>query len=218
RSNLSDSPGAFTLGLENPDSLSNVLDFPVLIQYPLSDTEVGAVRINERFQPLIALDLTLKGNIQASFALNKSNTYSLSTTNRVVSETRTSEFTFSASYQKTGMSLPFFKNRLNNRINFSITLSRSVNDDRTFAIRTAIEAAALDPDFDPAKALDTNTRFANLVDKISRFKASPKIAYQFSNRVSADVFVQYEQSDGSSRLPATTTINGGFNFRVSISN
>lgn len=186
------------------------------IVYAVSDIEIGAVRINERYQPLVALDLTLKGNIQASIALNKSNTYSLSTTNNIVSETKTNEMTFSASYQKTGMTLPFFKNRLNNRINFSLTLSRSVNDDRTFAIRRAIEAAALDPEFDPALAL--KDPFSNILTTTSRLQVSPKIAYQFSNRVTADVFVQYERFKGDSRRPSTTSVNGGFNIRVSISN
>ena len=186
------------------------------IFYTLPDVEIGAVRINERYQPLIALDLTLKANIQTSVAWNKSNTYSLSTSNNIVSETRTSEFTFTASYQKTGLRLPFFKSRLNNRINFSLTLSRSINDDRTFSIRRAIEAAVIDPDFEPSRALEDP--FANILTQTSRLQATPKIAYQFSNRVSADVFVKYERFEGDSRRPSTTNINGGFNIRVSISN
>ena len=124
--------------------------------------------------------------------------------------------TFSASYRTTGLSIPFFKSRLNNSINFSLTVSRSVNDDRTFAIRRAIEAAAQDPEFDPARALEDP--FSNVLTTTSRFQASPKIGYQFSNRVTADVFVQYERFEGDSRRPSTTSINGGFNFRVSISN
>ena len=188
---------------------------PTII-FNIPEVEINAVRINERYQPLIALDLTFKGNVQTSIAWNKSNTYSLSTTNNVVGETRTSELTFTASYQRQGMKLPFIKSRLNNRINFSLTVSRSINDDRSFSIRRAIEAAALDPEFDPNSVLDDP--FANILTKTSRLQASPKIAYQFSSRVSADVFVRYENFVGDSRRPSTTTVNGGFNIRVSIAN
>jgi hypothetical protein len=50
-----------------------------------------------------------------------------------------------------------------------------------------------------------------------RLTAEPRISYTFSNRVSADFFVKYEQSD-SSRLSKTTNIKGGFNVRVNINN
>ena len=60
--------------------------------------------------------------------------------------------------------------------------------------------------------------FANVLTKTSRLQATPKIAYQFSNRVSADVFVKYENFVGDSRRPSTTSVNGGFNIRVSIAN
>ena len=219
RSNLVADPlSSFLLQLEDPrsDTLMNLPEIPVLIEYTASDIEVGAVRINERFQPLVALDLSFQGNIQASVAFNKSNTYSLSTTNNIVSETKTNELTFSTSYQTTGLSLPFFKSRLNNRINFSLTVSRSLNDDRTFALRRAVEAAALKEDFDPELALEDP--FSNVLTTTSRLRVSPKISYQFSSRVTGEMGVNYERFEGDSRRPSTTTIDGGFSFRVSISN
>ena len=182
------------------------------IAFLIPAVEIDAARINERFQPLVALDLSFKGNVQSSVSWNTSNTYSLSTTNNVVSETRTSELSMTASYSTTKLKIPFIKSRLNNRINFSLTLSRTISDDRSFYIRRAIEAAALDPAFKAGDALAEN--FVDVLTNTTRYQASPKIAYQFSNLVSADVFVQYEDFIGDSRRLPYTSIEGGFNLRV----
>lgn len=201
----------------------NLQDGPTII-YDTQDTEVGAVRVNERYQPLIGLDLTFKGNIQTSLAWNTGTSYALTTTTNQVSETETSEITFTANYQKQGLSLPFLPGkRLNNRIGFSLTLSRSTNNDRNFNIKNAIEEAASrgpeeDP-FQPEEVLTTSNFGVQVLTAQSRITVAPKITYQFSNRVSADAFVRYENfMSEDNRRPPTTTINGGFNVRVSISN
>ncbi|MCY4159125.1 MAG: cell surface protein SprA [Bacteroidetes bacterium] len=186
-----------------------------VISFVVPGEEVDAVRINERFQPLIAVDLTLKGNIQTSIAWNKTNSYSLSTTNNVVNENRSNEISITASWAKSGLRLPFFRRTLNNRINFSLSLSRIANDDRSFYIRRAMEVAALDPDFDVSLVLEEP--YVDVLTSTSRIQIQPKIAYQFSNVVSADMFVQYEDFIGDSRRLPYTTINGGFNFRVNFS-
>ncbi len=186
-----------------------------LIAFTIPQEEVDAVRINERFQPLIAVDLSFRGNIQTSIAWNKTNSYSLSTTNNVVNENRSNEISLTASWAKSGLRLPFLGRTLNNRINFSLSLSRIANDDRSFYIRRAMEVAAVDPEFNVSDVLEEP--YVDVLTSTSRIQAQPKIAYQFSNVVSADVFVQYEDFIGDSRRLPYTTINGGFNLRVNFS-
>ena len=186
-----------------------------VVAYTLPNVEVEAARVNKRFQPLIGLDLSIKGGIQTSFNWNQSHTYSLSTTNNVVSDTRSNEMSLTASFATTGLRLPFMSSRLNNRINFSLTVSRSVNDDRSFYIRRALEAAITDPDFLPEMALEEP--YADVLTKTSRIQIQPKIAYQFSNIVTADIFVEYEDFIGDSRRLPYTRIEGGFNVRVNFS-
>ncbi len=204
----------------NEQNSFNLQGGPTIV-YTIPEVEVGSVRVNERYQPLIGLDLGFKGGVQTSVAWNTGNTYSLSTTNNIVSETKTNELTVTASYQKQGLKIPFLPvKRLNNRVGFSITVSRSTNDDRTFSIRNAIAAAAVriitGDDFNPEEALTGD--FVQILTQHKRLTLAPKISYQFSNRVSADAFVRYERFEGDSRRPSTTSVNGGFNFRVSISN
>ncbi len=192
----------------------NLGDGPVIV-FNVPKEEVNAVRINERFQPLIAVDLSFRGNIQTSIAWNKTNSYSLSTTNNVVNENRSNEISLTASWSKSGLRLPFFRRTLNNRINFSLSLSRISNDDQSFYIRRAMEVAAIDPEFDISEVLEEP--YVDVLTSTARIQAQPKIAYQFSNVVSADIFLQYEDFIGDSRRLPYTTINGGFNLRVNFS-
>src|SRR5690606_17598267 len=109
------------------------------IVFTMPSNEVGNIRVNERFQPLIGVDFNFKNRFQTSVAWNKSTSYSLSTTNFEVAENGTSELTFSASYQRQGMKLPFLR-KLNNRISFNLTVSRASLSDQRFSIRRGIRS------------------------------------------------------------------------------
>jgi cell surface protein SprA len=195
----------------------NVLDLgPRRIVSAIPQYQTGSVRINERYQPLIGVDVGWKGSVQTNFSLNRSNAFSLSTSNFEVSESRTSELSFTASWQKQGMKLPFLK-RINNRINLSVTVSQSKTEDQRLRLRRALETAVTDPDFVLADALTGDN--ISLVTAHTRTTIAPQVAYQFSNRVSANFTLRYEQFDSQdSRQPSSTNIQGNFNIRVSISN
>ena len=185
------------------------------IAFVLPKTAVDAARINERYQPLLGVDLSLKGSVQTSINWNKSNSYALSTTNMVVGHTHTNEVSVSASYSRQGMRLPFIRKRLNNRISLAVTMSRSVEHNLNLNIRRAIEAAIAEPEFDPVEVLEDP--YANVLTNTQRLRAQPKITYQFSNQVTADAFMEYERFVGDSRRPSMTSIKAGFNFRVNFS-
>ncbi|NBC16437.1 MAG: cell surface protein SprA [Bacteroidetes bacterium] len=195
------------------------------VQFLLPQYDVNAIRVNERYQPVIGLDLTFRGNIQASVAWNKSAAYSLAVSNAQLRESLTSEITASASYQVTGLTIPLFGRRINNQIGLNLTGSFSANDESTYLLQTALNEAALsDPAVlddvpDNAEVPDATTEDnPQITTSTSRIRVSPKVTYRFSNRVSADFFVNYEKLNGDSRLPSNTRVNGGFNVRVSISN
>jgi cell surface protein SprA len=187
------------------------------INFTMPLDEVGAMRINERFQPVIGVDLSLVGRVQTNVAWNKSTAYSLSTSNFEVSQNETSEITFTTSFQKQGMTLPFFGNRLNNRVSMSLTVSRATLADQRFSIRRGLVDAITSDDFVLADAMAGDN--VSVVTASTRITVVPRVSYEFSNRVSADFTMRYEnfQSEDS-RQPSATTMNGGFNIRVSIAN
>jgi cell surface protein SprA len=188
------------------------------IVFDIAEFQTGGVRINERFQPLIGLDISWKKQIQTNIQLNRSNSFSLSTSNFEVSENKTSELSFSLNYQKTGMKLPFFGGkRLNNRASIGVTVARSTTQDQRLRLRRALESAISDPEFVLGDALTGDN--VSLVTAHTRLSISPVVSYQFSNRVSANFTLKYEKFDSEdSRQPSATQIQGNFNIRVSIAN
>ena len=188
------------------------------IQYEIPRYEVGGIRINERYQPMIGVDLNFRNRLSTQIAWSKSNLYSLSTSNLSVSESKTNELTLSANYQKQGLSIPFLPGRrLNNRIGLTLSFTRSFTQDQRYALDRAIRAAASNPDFVLEDAVSGD--FVNLITGATRTTIAPQISYQFSNRVNANFTLRYEQFDSEdSRQPSSTNISGGFNVRVNIAN
>lgn len=187
------------------------------ILFTPNEFQINNIRINERYQPLLGVDVTWKGKISTTVTWSKSNSYSLSTSNFEVSENNTNELGFMISYQKTGLKLPFFKKALNNRASFTVNVTRSNTIDQRLRLRRALENALVDPEFLLADALKGDN--ISLVTAHTRLIVSPQIAYQFSNRVQANFTLKYEKFDSEdSRQPSAVNINGTFNIRVSINN
>ena len=188
------------------------------ISYVVPRTEVGAVRINQRYQPFIGVDLNWKGRIQTNIAWNKSTSYSLSTSNYEISESSTNELTISANFQKVGLRIPLFGKKLNNRVSLGLSVSRSVTLDQRFLLQKALTTAAtVGPDFDLKDALTGD--LVSVITSHTRLSMSPQISYQFSNRVTANFTLRYEKLDSEiSRQPSSTNMAGTFNVRVNITN
>lgn len=188
------------------------------IEFVRPDFNVGAMQINERFQPLIGVDISWLGNFQTNVAWNQSNAFRLSTTGLTVEESKTEEITFSASFRQQGLDIPLLPvGRLNNQISLNLTVSRAINDVQSFSLNPALSAAANDEEFNPQDALQGDT-FTTPVEQTTRLSVTPEISYQFSNRVTADFQLKYEQfnSQDSSR-PSFTNVSGGFFVRVNVS-
>lgn len=191
------------------------------ISFVIPDVEATSVRINRRYNPLVGLDLTWRGRFQTKLAWNKNATYSLSTSNSDISESKTGELTFSASYQKTGLKLPFSNGRkLNNRVTFNLSASRSKTLDLRYRLREALvqKAASIDGliQFNDSQALSGD--LVSEINSHTRFTLSPQIGYQFSDRVTANFSLKYENFIGDSRQPSSQNINGAFNIRLNIAN
>jgi cell surface protein SprA len=177
---------------------------------------VNRTEISERFQPLIGVDVTWQGGLQTSIDWNTQNRIGLRTSSQEVQEEQSSEITASVTYRKTGLKIPLLPiGRINNQISFTLSVSRSVNDERRYNLRRALEqAAAAGFDYDPQDAL----RGDNTVRReTKRLTVAPQLSYSFSNRVTGEFVLEYERFQGNSREPSFTKVNGGFNVQVSLS-
>ncbi len=199
------------------DSLSTFAFGSQRVQFARPEFSVNSIRINERYQPLVGVDISWLGNFQTNVSWNRTNSYLLSTTNSVVTESLTSELTLTANYRKRGLNIPLLPiGRLNNQISFNLTLARAVNDERRFSMKRALTSALVDAAVEPSQALEGDN--VTPVRQTKRLAITPKISYQFSNRVSADFVLRYERfSSENSRRPSYTNVNGGFNVRINVS-
>jgi len=183
------------------------------VNYVEAPFEPQSVQIQEQFQPLVGVDLTWPFGLQTSLEWNRRITTALRGTNVV--ERKTGEVSGRLSYSKRGLRIPFFR-RIENRVQFSVTLTRSVNNDREFLVSEALRRARENPDtFSPDQALRGDN--VNPVSETTRLTVAPKITYSVSNRVTADFQLEYEKFDGDNRQPSFTNVNGTFNVSVSIS-
>ena len=183
------------------------------ISYEESQFEPQSVQIQEQFQPLIGVDVTWPFGLETSVEWNRRNTTALRGTNVV--ERKTSEISGRISYSKRGMNIPFFA-RIENRLQVSVTLTRSVNDEREFLLSEALQQAQENPDsFDPSQATEGDN--VNPLSQTTLLKIVPEISYNVSNRVTARLLVEFEKFDGDNRRPSFTNVNGSFNLSVSLS-
>ena len=187
---------------------------PVLGQQVLSAADplrAQGARLAQRFQPLVGLNVSWKGGIQTDAAFSRSKTLSLAAASGGVTEGNTDEVTGRLTFQKTGLRLPIpflQKKRINNQVRFSFLVSRAVNEDLRYELASDLGSRLAGQAPDPPQPVAS-----------TRLTAEPRISYTVSNDVTLDVFVKYTslESEGS-QIPNSSTLNGGFSFRVSFSN
>ncbi len=196
------------LSLTDANGVTNTVRF--LSNAPF--LEANSVRVSERFQPLIGLNLGFKGGFQTDWTWSSSESYALSPASAEVNQTQTKEFSLRVSFNKTGLRLPFLRRRrLNNNLRLSLILSRADNLTRRFELRSDLEQ--------DISNIRTETFLNPQGEVTTRLSVEPQLTYTLSNQVTATAFVRYNKFDSEgSRNPSTTTLNGGFTFRVSFSN
>ncbi len=181
--------------------------------YVEAQFEPRSAQIQKRFQPLIGVDITWPFEIETSFEWSRRTTTALRGTN--IAEQKTSEVSGKISYSTRGITIPFFT-RLDNRFRFSLTVRRSVTDNREFLLSEALRQAQSNPDtFNPRQALEGDN--VNLQEQTTNLSIAPQIRYNISNRVNSSFELDYEKQDGGNNQASFTRINGTFSLQVTIS-
>jgi cell surface protein SprA len=159
---------------------------------------VPNVTIEERFDPLIEVDMTFTNQLSTRIEFKKSRTLSLSLVDYQLAENRSTEITFGFNWRKKGMPLikHFFKMKLDNDVTFRMDFS--LRDDATANSK-----------------LDQQTSFGTAGQKVIRI--APSIDYILNKRVSLKLY--YEQNKNipkiSNAFPITNT-RAGVQVRISL--
>ncbi len=188
------------------------------VQFQESDFKVSSARVSERLQPLLGVNITWPGNLETSVEWSKQTETYLRTANLKVEEVKTDQLSGTISYRKRGLRIPVLGlGRLENQIQFSLNMSRSVNDERSYNLQGALTAAGNnDFSLDAAQITDPASDYVEVRKQTTRLTVTPELTYRLSDRVTADLLVEYERFNGDNRQPSYTRVNGGFNVSVSI--
>ncbi|MCH8030192.1 MAG: cell surface protein SprA, partial [Bacteroidetes bacterium] len=135
--------------------------------------EPSTAIVNERFQPLLGVNVTWKGGLQTDFSWNQSNSRSLSAASASVSENTTDELSLRLTYSKTGLRIPLFgRRRLNNNVRFSLTLTRSNNINFIHFLKNDLEDILRGLELTPPQDAGS-----------TRLTVEPRLSYAISNQV-----------------------------------
>ncbi len=170
---------------------------------PDGNQEVQTQKVDYAFNPLVGLtfnfDELFGGNFQSSVRYSTKTGYSLGVTTRNITQAFSQDINVSASYSKSGFSLPLFGIDLRNDIEISIAYTRG---------KTSSIIYEMDDFKEEGKPQEgkTNTTI------------EPKIRYVMSSRVTLSIFYRRTsiEPEGASRIPPTTTNEAGVDVRISI--
>lgn len=158
------------------------------------------------FAPLVGFNVTfkqiLKGNFTANFRYGTSTNYDLTPAAQNIVQSDIIDMTITGGFSRSGFEIPFFGLALSNDIEVSFSYSNSKNARRVYDLNS--------DNFKPE---------GTPLEGSSRTILEPRIRYILSARVTASVYYKYTKlkpDEGGSRIPGSTTNEGGLDVRISI--
>jgi len=170
---------------------------------PDGKKQVQTQRINYGFSPLAGVNVTFDdlwgGNLTGSLKYSTKTSYDLGIATRNITESFSRDINFTASFSKSGFSLPLFGLDLKNDIEMSLSYTSAQNSVVIFE-------------------MDNFTEEGKPQDGTTRTTLEPRIKYTLSSKVTLSVFYKRTavEPEGASRIPPTTTNEAGLDVHISI--
>ena len=165
--------------------------------------ETQVQKIDYGFTPLIGLNISfgqmMGGNLSGNFKYSIRNSYNLGVTTSNITETFSKDIGFTASYSKSGFSLPLFGIELKNDIEFSLSYTLTQNSIVRYEMTNFTE-----------KGIPQ--------DGTTRTTIEPRIRYTISSKVTLSLFYKRStvEPKGAARIPPTTTNEAGLDVNIVI--
>jgi len=173
---------------------------------PTGDEITESQQVTYGFAPLIGINITfkqlLKGNFSSSIRYGTSTSYDLTPSNRNIVQNDLTDISFSMDFARQGFEIPFFGLSLSNDVTIRMTYGYGKNARRLYDL----QAEVFRKDGTP-------------LEGSSRTSFEPRIQYVLSSRVTMSVYYKYTKvkpDEGGSRIPGSTTNEGGLDVRVAI--
>lgn len=173
---------------------------------PSGEELTESQQVTYGFAPLIGVNITfkqlMKGNFSTSIRYGTSTSYDLTPSNRNIVQNDLTDISVSLDFSRQGFEFPFFGLSLSNDITVRMTYGYGKNSRRLYDL----QAELFRKDGTP-------------LEGSSRTSFEPRIQYILSSRVTASVYYKYTKikpDEGGSRIPGSTTNEGGLDVRVAI--
>lgn len=178
------------------------------------DFEPTSINVEQRFSPLIQLNVTWLSNLRTQISFDRSKTNSLALSSRTVTERLSQGLTTSINYTFRGITIPFLP-RIQNNIDVTINGGFADDKEQKFYLNQDIEQALSVIDPDPN--VDQYDFTDPFITGQNRINASLVLGYRFSQTVTSNfeyTFTKVEPK--SSAFPPRTNHDIRFNFRIAI--
>lgn len=167
------------------------------------ERQVQTQRINYGFTPLAGVNITFDdvwgGNLTGAVKYSTKTSYDLGITTKNITESFTRDINLTASFSKSGFSLPLFGLDLKNDIEMSLSYTSAQNSTVIFE-------------------MDNFSENGEPQDGTIRTIIEPRIKYTLSSKVTLSLFYKRTsvEPEGASRIQATTTNEAGLDVHISI--
>ncbi|MES2646623.1 MAG: cell surface protein SprA [Bacteroidota bacterium] len=166
---------------------------------------VPNLTISEAFEPLIGIDVTTTGQLNARVEYKRSRQLSLSLIDYQLSEINSTEYSISASWRKRGLKLPFTLPKFLNKEG-----GKELSNDITFRFDFSLR-----DDATSNSRLDQNSSFSTAGQKV--IKINPTIDYVMNNRINLKLyFDQMRSFPYISTAAPTVNTRAGLQIRISL--
>lgn len=176
--------------------------------------EPTSINVEQRFSPLVQLNVTWESDLRTQIGFDRSKTNSLALSSRTVTERLSKGLTATINYTFRGVRLPFLP-RIKNNIDVTVNGGFADDTEQKFYLNQDIEQAlsVSDPITDVSQ-YDFSDPF---ITGQNRINASVVFGYRFSQTVTSNfeyTFTKVEPK--SSAFPPRTNHDIRFNFRIAI--
>ncbi len=170
---------------------------------PDGTKQIQVQKVNYGFSPLIGMNISFDklwdGNLTGSVKYSTKSSYNLGVATRNITESFSRDINVTASFSKSGFSLPLFGLDLKNDIEMSLSYTSARNSTVLYEMEKFSEEG---------KPQDGTTR--TIIE--------PRIKYILSSKVTLAIFYKRTtvEPEGASRIPPTTTNEMGLDVHISI--
>ena len=176
--------------------------------------EPNSINVEQRFSPLIQLNVTWQSALRTQISFDRSKTSSLALSSRTVTERTSQGLSTSINYTFKNVTIPLFP-KIKNNITLTVNGGYADDTESKYTLSSDIDEVLSDVDFVPdVSQYDYTDPF---VTGQNRINGSVVIGYRFSQTVTSNFEYTYTKvNPKSSAYFPRTNHEIRFNFKISI--